>query len=92
MLTDPTTEQPAPPPVQAALVRAHVREAEHAARRLIARAAHMEKRAARPRTALSERTRLDATARDLRAAADVLLAEISELSRQVSKPDLKAAA
>jgi hypothetical protein len=92
MLVDATTERATQPPAQAARVRAHVRQAEQAARQLIARAAHMEKRAARPRTAVTERMRLDANARELRAAADALLAEISELSRQARKPDLMEAA
>jgi hypothetical protein len=65
-------------------VRADVREAEQAARRLIARAAHLEKRAGRPRTDSDERMNLAAKARELRAAAEPLLAEISELSRRVS--------
>ena len=84
MLAGATTEQSAH---QAAVIRAHVRAAEQAARGLIARAAHMEKRAARPRTASSERMSLDTKAQELRAAADILLAEISELSRRIGNPD-----
>jgi hypothetical protein len=67
----------------ATAIRAHLREAEHAARRLIDRAAHLEKRAARAQADSAERMRLDGSARELRAAAQALMAEISELSRQV---------
>ena len=65
-------------------IRAHVREAEQAARRLIVRAAHLEKRAQRTRTDATERLSLTARARELRADAGVLLAEVSELSRRVA--------
>ena len=67
----------------AGLVRSQAREAEHAARRLIMRAAHLEKLARRPRVGSPERISLEGRARDLRATADALLAEVSELSRQV---------
>jgi hypothetical protein len=83
MLADPTTEQTTVAALEPFKVRAHVREAEQAARGLIARAAHLEKRAERPRADDLERMRLRSQARELRAAAGLLLAEISELSRQV---------
>jgi len=67
----------------ATAIRAHVREAEHAARRLIVRAAHLEKLARRPRTDPVERVSLDARAVELRADARALLAEVSALSGQV---------
>jgi hypothetical protein len=73
----------AEPSIEATAVRVHVREAERAARGLIVRAAHMEKRAGRPRTDSTDRLSLNARARELRADAEVLLAEISELSRRV---------
>lgn len=63
-------------------IRNHVREAEQAARRLLERAAHLEKRAGRPRADPAERLSLTARARELREDAEVLLAEISELSRR----------
>jgi hypothetical protein len=70
--------------IETTAIRAHVREAEQAARRLIVRASHLEKRAQRPRADAAERLSLTARARELRADADVLLAEVSELSRQVA--------
>jgi hypothetical protein len=65
-------------------IRAHVRESEHAARRLIERAAHLEKLARRPRANPMERVSLEARALELRADARVLLAEVSELSGRVA--------
>jgi len=62
-------------------IRAQVRESEQAARRLILRAAHLEKRARRPRADAGERNSLNAQALELRADAEALLAKISELSR-----------
>ena len=64
--------------------RSHVRETELAARRLLIRAAHLEKRAQRPRTDAGERASLTAQAGELRRDARALLAEISELSRRAS--------
>jgi hypothetical protein len=64
------------------LARSHVREAEYAARRLIMRAVHLEKLARRPRLEPEQRRSLEARARDLRATADGLLAEVSELSKR----------
>ena len=61
-------------------VRARVREAEQAARGLLARAAHMEKRAGRRQVHLAERTTLHDRAQELRTAADALWREICELS------------
>ena len=74
----------APAPTEATSIRSHVREAELAARRLLTRAAHLEKLARRPRGGDSERDRLNARARELRSDAEALLAEISELSRRVT--------
>ena len=74
---------PEGPSTDVIAIRAHVREAEHAARRLIVRAAHLEKLARRPRTDPTERLSLDARAVELRADARALLAEVSELSGQV---------
>jgi hypothetical protein len=71
---------PTGPSTDAAAIRAHVREADHAARRLIMRAAHLEKRARRLRTDSLERVSLEARALGLRADAHALLAEVSELS------------
>jgi hypothetical protein len=68
-------------------IHLHIRESEHAARRLIARAAHLEKRASRPRTDAAERLSLTGTAGQLRAAAAELLLEVSDLSRRVRLPD-----
>jgi hypothetical protein len=76
MLTDPSTDAPA--------IRAQVREVEYAARRLILRAAHLEKRARRPRADPIERASLEARALELRDDAHALLAEVSELSGQVA--------
>jgi hypothetical protein len=73
-----------PSTTDASLVRSQVREAEHAARRLIIRAAHLEKLARRPRVSSAERISLEGRARDLRATADALLTEVSELSKQVN--------
>ena len=64
-------------------VRAQLRETEHDARRLIARAAHIEKRAQRVCADSPEHLSLQAIALELRAAAGELLAEASELSRRV---------
>jgi hypothetical protein len=66
-------------------IRARMREAELTARNLILRAAYMEKRAGRAGVDSAERVNLDARARELRADADVLLAEISALSRHVAR-------
>ena len=63
-------------------LRALTRESEQAARRLIARAAHLEKRAGRPRIDQRERSDLNSRAQQMRAAAELLLAEVCELSRQ----------
>jgi hypothetical protein len=68
----------------AAVIRAHVREADQAARRLIMRAAHLEKRARRPRADPTESVSLEARALELRADARALLAEVSELSSHVA--------
>jgi hypothetical protein len=65
-------------------IRAHVRESEHAARRLIVRAAHLEKRARRPRADPVEKASLEARALELRADARILLAEVSELSGHIA--------
>ena len=67
----------------ARLARSHAREVDHAARRLIVRAVHLEKLARRLRADSDERVRLEARARDLRLAAEALLSEVSELSKQV---------
>jgi hypothetical protein len=91
MLTEPTTARtvdPAPPTSEA---RAHAREAEQAARRLIARAAHLEKRAGRLRIGATERMSLDAKARELRAEADLLLSEVAELARRMRPAPARAA-
>ena len=71
-------------------IRAQLRENERDARRLIARAAHLEKRAERACLDSSERLNLNAIALELRASAQQLLTEVSELSRQV-KTDLATA-
>ncbi len=75
---------PAQGTIETTAIRAHVREAEQAARRLIVRAAHLEKRALRPRADVAERLSLTVRARELRSDAHALLAEVSELSRQVA--------
>jgi ABC-type phosphate transport system auxiliary subunit len=75
---------PAGPSTDAIAIRAQVREADQAARRLILQAAHLEKRARRPRADQLERVRLEARALELRADAHALLAEISALSGQVA--------
>jgi len=62
-------------------IRLRRREAEQAARNLIVRAAYIEKRAGRARLDSAERASLDARARELRDAAELLRTEISELSR-----------
>ena len=71
------------PVVETTMIRAQLRESEQDARRLIARAAHIEKRAQRSCADSPEYRSLNAIARELRAAADQLLAEASELSRRV---------
>jgi hypothetical protein len=75
-----TLTEPSQP---ATAIRAQVREADQTLRRIIARAAHMEKRAERAEADSAERLRLEARARELRAAAAALVAEISDLCRQV---------
>ena len=70
--------------IEGTTVNARVREAGQAARALIGRAAYLEKLAGRPRTDPTERTRLTGRARELRGAAELLLSEICELSRQPS--------
>ncbi len=72
----------AEPPVELGEIRALVRESERDARRLIGRAAHLEKLARRARADSGERQNLNARAQELRTAAAVLLAEVSELSRR----------
>jgi hypothetical protein len=72
------------PSTDATAIRAHVREADQAARRLITRAAHLEKRARRPAADPTERVSLEARALQLRADAHLLLAEVSALSGQVA--------
>ena len=69
-------------PAEAGEIRALARETEQAARRLLSRAAHLEKRASRPRTDPSECANLKSQAVELRTAADLLLVEVCELSRQ----------
>jgi len=69
--------------VETSTIRAQLRESEHDARRLIARAAHIEKRARRACSDSPEYLSLSAIARELRATAEQLLAEASELSRRV---------
>jgi hypothetical protein len=76
MLSERTTEPTA--------IRAQVRETERSARRLIVRAAYLEKLARRPRAGAAERLSLETRALELRADAATLLAQISELSRQVA--------
>jgi hypothetical protein len=71
-------------PIEPAEIRVIARESEQAARRLITRAAHLEKRASRSRIDRNERSDLNSRAQELRAAAEVLLAEVCELSRQAS--------
>jgi hypothetical protein len=58
------------------------RESERAARRLLSRAAHLEKRANRSWSDPVERSELNSRARELRAAAAQLLSEVCELARQ----------
>jgi hypothetical protein len=71
-------------PTDATAIRAHVREADQTARRLILQAAHLEKRARRPRADQVERMSLESRALALRADARALQAEVSELSGQVA--------
>ena len=75
----------AAPSIEVIAIRNHVRGADEAARRLIARAAYMEKLARRPGANSNERVRLDETARELRAAAAALTAEVCDLSRQITR-------
>lgn len=60
--------------------RRQVRAAERAAGRMLERAAHMEKRAARLRVGANGRVQLEAKASFLRDCEQRLRAEISELS------------
>jgi hypothetical protein len=69
--------------IETSTIRAQLRESEQDARRLIARAAHIEKRAQRACADSPEYLCLSAIARELRAAAEQLLTEASELSRRV---------
>lgn len=62
-------------------IRAQLRASEHDARRLISRAAHIEKRAQRAPPDSPENLNLNAIALELRAAAGELLIQASELSR-----------
>jgi hypothetical protein len=71
------------PLVETSAIRAQLRESERDARRLIARAAHLEKRAQRASADSPEHLSLRAIALELRSAAGQLLAEASELSRRV---------
>jgi hypothetical protein len=68
--------------LDAAEIRAVARESEQAARRLISRAAHLEKRAKRSWSDPAERSELNSRARELRSAAAHLLDEVCELARQ----------
>ena len=77
------------PLTEPSAIRAQLRESEHTARSLIARAAHIEKRAQRACADSSERLSLTAIAQELRGAAEQLLTEVSELSRKVTE-DLTA--
>jgi hypothetical protein len=72
------------PSTGAASVRNQVRDNEHAAKRLIMRAAHLEKLARRSWVGAAQCISLEAQARDLRATAAVLLTEVSEISKQVT--------
>jgi hypothetical protein len=69
-------------PLNTGEIRTLVRETQHAARGLIERAAYLEKRARRYRTDPGERADLNSRAQELRTAAELLLADVSELSRQ----------
>lgn len=71
------------PSTQALEIRALARESDRAARRLIDRAAYMEKRALRAAADSRERRELSARAQDFRAEAAMLIAAASELSRKL---------
>ena len=71
------------PLAETSTIRAQLRENEQDARRLIARAAHMEKRAQRACADSPEQLSLTIVALELRAMAERRLAEASELSRKV---------
>ena len=68
--------------INARAIRAQVREANFAARRLMGQAVHMEKRARRARADVNERVELNARAVELRAEASLRLAEVSQLWRK----------
>jgi hypothetical protein len=74
MLADPTTD--------ASAIRNRLRELELDARRLITRAAYMEKLAERRRADLTARLRLETTAQMLRDEAAMALTEVSEICRR----------
>jgi hypothetical protein len=74
------------PSTDVVTIRNHLRDADQAARRLIARAAYMERLARRPGASSTERARLDDRAQELRGAAAALSAAICDLSRQVASP------
>jgi hypothetical protein len=66
-----------------AAIRARVRQSDQAARRLLDRAAHMEKSARRPALKARERHDLNEQALELRAAANRLLADVCELAQRL---------
>ena len=74
---------PAEPSVETVAIRTQAREAEKAARDLVARAAHMQKLARRLRLDSTEQLNLNARARELHDEAARLLTEVSDLSRQI---------
>ena len=80
------------PVVETSTIRTQLRESEHDARQLIARAAHIEKRAQRASANSPEYLTLRAIALELRATAGQLLAEASELSRRVKAEPAAASA
>lgn len=68
---------------QAIAVSRHVRESQGAADRLLKRAQHLEKRAARSPAGSNERRKLNAQAGVARANAELLLVEVSEGSARL---------
>jgi len=75
---------------EAGEILALVRETDQAARRLLTRAAHLERLAGRCRTDGIERADLDSHAEELRAAAELLLVEVCALSRRATRRDSSA--
>lgn len=68
-------------PIDASEIRALARETDQAARRLLTRASHLERLAARSWNDPTGRADFSSRAKEMRTAAEQLLLEVCELSR-----------